>query len=105
MYEGNWRLFNSIKMKHGEGVLKVPGNSSNGLGEERYEGSWVEDKMDGNGVYHYACGAFYRGEWKNNKHHGKGVYEFPNGTVYEGEWKDHKMHGTGFYIDTNGRKW
>lgn len=39
-YEGNWRLFDGIKKKHGQGVLKVPGASSNNLGAENYEGSW-----------------------------------------------------------------
>lgn len=71
-------------MKHGEGILRIPGTASNNIGSESYEGSWSEDKMSGFGVYLYACGASYRGQWLENKHSGNGVYEFANGTQYEG---------------------
>lgn len=61
-------------MKHGQGLIKIPGSSYNNLGGESYEGSWEEDKMSGYGQYKYANGAIYRGEWKQDKHHGKGEY-------------------------------
>ena len=104
-YEGKWRLFDGIKKKHGEGILKIPGASKDNMGAESYEGSWVEDKMCGYGVYKYANGAFYKGEWKDNKHHGRGEYQFPNGTNYEGDWECHLMHGAGRFIDSQGRSW
>ena len=46
-------------MKHGQGILKIPGQGIHKLGGEEYEGSWVEDKMDGKGIYRYANGAVY----------------------------------------------
>ena len=43
VYQGHWKLFDGIKKKHGEGVLKIPGSAGNNLGAETYEGSWSED--------------------------------------------------------------
>ena len=40
-YEGNWHLFNGIKMKHGKGTLTIPPQGVNALGSEKYEGNWV----------------------------------------------------------------
>lgn len=48
-------------MKHGEGVLKVPGTGPHKLGEESYTGSWANDMMDGFGTYKYGSGATYSG--------------------------------------------
>ena len=92
-------------MKHGEGHIIHAGINAADTVREEYKGTWVEDKMDGFGVYKYISGAIYRGDWVANKHQGRGSYEFPDGCLYEGEWKDHKMHGAGVYRDITGRKW
>lgn len=92
-------------MKHGEGYIVHAGVTTGDSIREEYRGSWVEDRMEGYGVYKYISGAIYRGEWYNNKHEGYGYYEFPDGCLYEGEWKEHKMHGAGVYRDITGRKW
>ncbi|EGR29752.1 MORN repeat protein, partial [Ichthyophthirius multifiliis] len=105
VYEGQWKLFNNQKVKHGEGVLIFQGSTSYEAGNEEYRGSWEDDQMNGFGVYKYTSGAIYSGEWKDGKHNGKGIYEFPDGTLYEGEWKEHKMHGEGYFIDKQGNKW
>lgn len=104
-YEGHWKIINGVKMKHGEGTLIHPGSTSLEQTHEEYRGSWVEDKMNGTGVYKYTSGAAYTGEWLDNKHHGKGRYEFTDGSIYEGEWYNHKMNGTGCFIDRDGNKW
>ena len=36
-YEGEWRLFRGVKVKHGRGTLTV---SSSASGKEGYEGEW-----------------------------------------------------------------
>ncbi|KAL4477729.1 hypothetical protein ABPG72_018903 [Tetrahymena utriculariae] len=105
VYEGQWKLVNGVKMKHGEGVLIFQGSTSYEAGNEEYRGSWQEDKMHGFGVYKYTSGAIYTGEWYKGKQQGRGTYEFPDGTLYEGEWKDHKMHGEGYFFDKDGNKW
>jgi len=74
-------------------------------GMEWYEGDWVEDKMEGYGVYHYSNGDIYEGNWKNNLHNGFGTYIFTDGHRYIGEWVDHKIHGKGKYLDMNNVGW
>jgi len=74
IYEGNWKIVgNNIKVKHGEGNLTHAGTTAHEKGNEEYRGTWVEDKMEGYGVYKYTSGAIYSGEWKDGKHHGKVV--------------------------------
>jgi len=39
----------------------------------RYNGNWVADIRNGQGVQYYDNGTKYDGEWKDNKKHGKGI--------------------------------
>lgn len=103
LYQGNWTIIATKKVKHGYGKLTIP-NPPN-LPAESYEGDWHEDQMQGFGTYHYPDGSIYHGEWLANQHHGQGVFQFPNGTVYKGEWKGHLMNGKGEFTDHLGRTW
>jgi len=97
-----------IKQRHGKGILLHPIISINSLIKtkvESYEGDWVDDKMEGFGIYTYANGDIYEGEFKDNKHHGYGKYFFSDGSYYIGEWSNHKFHGSGRYNDINNVKW
>jgi hypothetical protein len=38
-----------------------------------YEGSWLDDKADGYGIYVHNDGAKYLGYWKQDKQHGYGI--------------------------------
>jgi hypothetical protein len=49
-----------------------------------YEGSYENDKRNGQGTYTYASGAIYKGNYKDSKCDGHGVHQFVNGDVYEG---------------------
>ena len=97
VYEGQWKLIRGVKMKHGEGVLIhaglfpdllfiksiflsknilifsicFAGTTAHEQGNEEYRGTWVEDKMNGFGVYKYTSGAIYSGEWKEGKQNGR----------------------------------
>lgn len=72
IYEGHWKIIgNNIKVKHGEGTLTHAGTTAHEKGNEEYRGNWVEDRMEGTGVYKYTSGAIYSGEWKDGKHHGR----------------------------------
>lgn len=72
IYEGQWKIIgNNQKVKHGEGTLIHAGTTAHEKGNEEYRGSWVEDQMDGYGIYKYTSGAIYSGEWKDGKHHGR----------------------------------
>ena len=59
---------------------------SNTSVQERYDGEWVEGKMQGRGTYHYSDGSVYDGMWMSGKMQGKGVFLYPNGNKYEGEF-------------------
>lgn len=65
--------------------------------EEKYFGSLVDGKPDGEGILEKG---FYRyeGEFKNGKRHGTGKIVYSYGDSYAGEWSDGKMHGKGVYI-------
>jgi hypothetical protein len=56
------------------------------VGKDRYEGEWVEDKMEGKGKYQYANGCEYEGNFINGERHGKGTYRWPSGTYYQGKY-------------------
>lgn len=51
---------------------------------EKYEGNWENDKMNGHGTYRYENGDKYVGNFVNSTRSGKGTYYHKNGTKYEG---------------------
>ena len=83
-------------MRHGKGIftfVETRGDGSHWAGS--YEGSWVQNKRHGRGVFKYPNGDLYEGNWSNNHKHGYGRYVYANGDVYEGEFKSDMMHGQG----------
>lgn len=52
-----------------------------------YDGNWVKNKKEGQGIYRSADGE-YRGEWKEDKKYGQGVLTLKNGQKYEGIWEN-----------------
>jgi len=93
-----------------------------------YEGSWVEDKMEGRGVMSVmknkgvetregdfyrgqlhgkgkitqTNGDVYRGDVSLGQKHGEGVMLFSNGFVYEGDFHEDERHGLGKLTTVNG---
>jgi hypothetical protein len=60
-----------------------------------YEGSFVDDEIEGKGVRFYASsGNVYEGTFHKGEPYGKGVMTYKNGSRYEGGWKGGKYHGT-----------
>ena len=57
-------------MRHGEGAYKA-GEDEDGL--EKYEGNWVLDERDGQGVQTWKNGDKYTGQWKEGQRSGVGV--------------------------------
>ena len=70
-----------------------------------YDGEWVQDAMEGAGVFEYVSGAKYEGNWKANKYDGAGTYVWPDGSKYQGEFVENVMHGKGTFVDKDGREW
>lgn len=68
VYEGQWKIINGKKMKHGRGTIIVGSTlTAENEQKESYTGQWVEDRMEGEGEYFYKSGAIYSGEWVHNK--------------------------------------
>ena len=72
---------------------------------QRYEGSFVDFKREGEGVLYTENGdKIYDGEWKNNKYHGYGQYFLRGQCRYEGNWENGKRNGDGIAYDQNGQE-
>uniref|UniRef100_A0A7S1C5G3 MORN repeat-containing protein 5 n=1 Tax=Bicosoecida sp. CB-2014 TaxID=1486930 RepID=A0A7S1C5G3_9STRA len=97
-YEGEWASdVDGVRRREGQGTFDD--------GVERYEGSWVADKMDGQGKFVFATGAVYEGGFADNVFSGSGRYEWKDGATYEGGWRQGRMHGDGTYVDPEGVSW
>lgn len=85
-------------LRHGKGTWAHP----NG---EEYDGEYKDNKKHGLGVYSFKdTGKMYIGSWVNDKIEGKGLYYFDRGhTVsYFGEYANDRKHGSGFYTYESG---
>ena len=69
---------------------------------DRYEGSWKNDKRNGEGTYYYQSGAYYKGSWVDDQKEGKGIFDWKDGSKYEGYWVEDKEHGHGKFVSANG---
>eukprot|EP00659_Diplonema_papillatum_P005842 gene5842-8947_t len=102
LYEGAWILTGEpgaekVLKRHGKGKMTEFGNV--------YDGNWVNDAMEGAGIFTLENGATYSGVWARNKYEGKGKYTWPDGSFYDGSWRAGLMHGEGVYRDASGKNW
>jgi hypothetical protein len=75
-----------------------------------YEGDWVDDMRQGEGIERYPNGHIYKGAFKNGKKEinlvgkaeGHGEYLWQNGEKYIGEWKNGLKEGKGRWESGNG---
>ena len=63
----------------------------------RYEGEWLDNNMEGMGIYIWNDGRRYQGQYKDDKKHGFGVYTWADARCYEGYWFKGKQHSLGRY--------
>ncbi|MBL8485382.1 MAG: hypothetical protein JNJ60_24510 [Rhodocyclaceae bacterium] len=77
-------------MKHGRGEKRW----ANG---DRYIGSFLDDKRDGEGEYLWGRGPWkgqrYQGHYHDDARDGYGIYEWPTGDRYAGPWERNRMTG------------
>ena len=72
-------------------------------GKIKYEGDFVNGKIEGEGKYFSENGEYYIGQWSNGRQHGKGKMYYKNGNIrYEGDFINGKIEGEGKYISENG---
>ena len=76
---------------------KMNGKGKREIGNNFYEGNFVDDQKNGYGEYHWNDNRFYKGNWVNNQMSGKGIMHFESGDFYEGEFADDKRNGFGEY--------
>ena len=61
------------------------------FGNIKYDGEFVNDKYEGNGIYYYENGEYYIGEFKNGLRNCKGKEYYKNGNIkYDGEFVNDK---------------
>ena len=72
-------------------------------GNVQYEGDFINDKFDGNGIYFDKDGNYYDGKWKKGLRHGKGITYFKDGRKqYDGDFVNGKAEGKGKYYYEDG---
>jgi hypothetical protein len=49
-YEGDWKIFDSVKTKHGKGRIVHGNTAAITHGNEVYDGEWEKDLMHGQGT-------------------------------------------------------
>ena len=113
VYEGEWKKGQRVGtgiLKSGQKVIyqglwendypKVDKTSFQGINKageffwpngNRYIGSVVAFRPDGNGMMFYPNGDKYDGDFKDGIRSGRGKYTYKDGRVIDGEWADDKI--------------
>ena len=60
-----------------------------------YDGTWVDNAMEGRGSATYPRGQEYNGMFSQGRREGRGTIRFTNGAVYEGRFRDDAIDGQG----------
>ena len=68
----------------------------------RYEGPFVNNMYEGQGILVFADKRKYRGAFRKGQKEGFGVIHWANGSSYEGLWQNGHQHGHGSYVDQKG---
>jgi len=73
--------------------------------ENRYEGTFKNDKKRGIGKMTYSNGDIYEGEWKDDQKHGRGTQTYwDDSGSYTGGWRNNVCHGVGIFRWPDGSK-
>lgn len=60
-----------------------------------YEGNWLNNKMNGEGIFSWPDGRCYKGNYLNNYKDGFGEFIWPDGKIYKGMWAKGLQNGKG----------
>ena len=99
IYEGMWmhgrRTHGQLTFTQGDTTSsnRSSSNSNNDISNTAsttsitsyYRGDFVDEKMQGKGLFVWNNGSQYDGEWRNNMKHGYGVYLTEDGTIFKGK--------------------
>ena len=81
---------------NGKGIYIIPN-------EYCYIGEFINNKKNGIGRIINIDGIIYTGEWKDDKKEGFGNIIYLNKDNYIGNWKNDKIEGKGIYMFQNGK--
>lgn len=90
-------MFNK-SMYNGVGTLYITDKSKYSdkfVSKDCYYGNFVDDKMDGYGVYYHNGNILYKGMYKNNLKNGYGELYLYSNIEYRGNFINDKKHGKG----------
>jgi len=85
--------------RHGQGRCIYPAGE---LGCDVYDGSWIDDRAHGSGMYTSYQGARYFGEWADDHRHGIGSESYADGSSFHGRYELGVKHGEGRMVWTDG---
>jgi hypothetical protein len=61
------------------------------IGQDTYEGEFIDGVPNGKGTYVWRDGDKYVGQVRNGKAHGQGVMIYANGTTRSGLWQNNRL--------------
>jgi hypothetical protein len=101
VYEGDFKN----DKRHGRGsfvqlmnLVMSEGRSTAGT----YNGDWVDDIMEGSGVYRFTTGDVYEGHLHHGEISGQGKMTYVDGSTFEGKWHYGRWSGRGVAVDAHG---
>jgi len=99
VYSTGHKFTGSFKegMRHGEGVLLMPGN-------RKLVGVWIDNEVR-EGTFWGSDGSKYVGQWQYRERNGRGTLTYPDGREYVGEFKSGLRHGQGTMTYPDGRQY
>lgn len=99
--------YNEYGQRHGFGRMVIPISDGNGnFIEHFYEGSWVNNEMDGIGTYIFGdTGHKYEGSFSKNAIKGFGKHTYSDGSSFEGQCDGTIRVGYGKNVYANGDKY
>jgi len=81
------------------------GIEESGEGGYIYNGEFLNNKKEGNGIMVWKDGQKYWGEFKNNQMNGYGIIEYPGKIFYQGEVRNGRMEGFGEFFWKRNKKY
>ena len=81
-------------------IIDLPNNSSQSLRDCN-----KKDCHNESGRYTYSDGSYYEGMFVHNQPQGEGICYYSNGSKYIGGWKNHSPHGVGVMTFVSGKKY
>ncbi len=105
LYDGAGQLVTGKDIYVGDFREGMKNGSGRNQGELQYDGQWVNNRPEGNGIMNIDgnqfMGRFVKGQVGEDYEY---TIRYPNGSLYKGKTKNLKPEGRGYIINENGTK-